>query len=277
MRPIEAIRSPTAVLITSLLLIAGISALDVWTGRDFRLYPLYFVPLVLAATHLPVPQVRVVTATALAAWLGAKLLDGTEFPSPLVWVANFSIQGAGLYYVAAMVVRLQALRDVETRTARQDALTGLHNPLGFREAAERLLDLARRYPAPLVFAYLDLDHFKRVNDEQGHQRGDEVLRLAAHTMRSSLRNTDLLARQGGDEFVVLMPQVSAADAEHTLDRLRQTLQRNMEAAGCPVTLSVGAVAYAGPPPALDDLFRVADALMYDIKKTGRNGVRVVPA
>jgi diguanylate cyclase (GGDEF)-like protein len=175
---------------------------------------------------------------------------------------------------AAVATRLQRTGEV-SREARQDPLTGLPNRAAFREACERARALALRKREPLSLGILDLDRFKSVNDKHGHAKGDEVLRRAATVIARSLRSSDLLARWGGEEFVVLLPNANQRGAVQCLERALQALRRErfLGADGVEfgVTYSAGVVQY--PEGAtIEEAVSKADRLLYLAKVAGRNRV-----
>jgi diguanylate cyclase (GGDEF)-like protein len=144
--------------------------------------------------------------------------------------------------------------------AGTDPLTGLLNRNAFLEAANRERSIADRTGAPLVLAVLDLDDFKRVNDSDGHAAGDRVLASLAHTWQECLRGGDVLARHGGDEFVLLLPASTAATARTTLDRMREAETTIGWSAGISEWL-------AGEP--LDACLARADRYLYAVKESAR--------
>jgi diguanylate cyclase (GGDEF)-like protein len=116
----------------------------------------------------------------------------------------------------------------------------------------------------MSIAYVDLDGFKQVNDEQGHTAGDAVLQVVANELAHSVRASDLVARVGGDEFAVLLPETGAEDAIRVASRLQAG------ASACDgVTASVGVVTAARPPASLEPLLARADGLMYEAKRRGK--------
>ncbi len=161
--------------------------------------------------------------------------------------------------------------------AMLDGLTGLNNRTHFMPAAQRELDLARRHGQPLALIVLDVDHFKTINDTVGHLGGDDVLVQVAQRCRQALRTTDLLARWGGEEFIMLLPDTPLGQARQLAERVRQSLQAappivvNGEA--ITVTASLGATGFLpGEEQSLDELIRRADTALYLAKSAGRNRV-----
>ncbi|PZP32946.1 MAG: GGDEF domain-containing protein [Roseateles depolymerans] len=157
-----------------------------------------------------------------------------------------------------------------------DFLTGLPNRRAFAVRATELLAQARRQGWPMALLVFDLDHFKRVNDLHGHQAGDQVLREAAERARSQVRRGELLARLGGEEFVVLATDCRPEQAAQLAERLRATLADTSMPVGnqsLQVTASFGlACAEARDVSDLDALFREADRALYRAKELGRNRV-----
>jgi diguanylate cyclase (GGDEF)-like protein len=125
----------------------------------------------------------------------------------------------------------------------------------------------------MTLAYIDLDGFKKVNDQLGHNVGDEVLRIAAKTLRAGVRRPDTVARLGGDEFALLLPQTDVAGAQTFLPRLREELLAAMRRNGWPVTFSIGALTCPTAPASLAEVVSEADELMYDVKRAGKNAIR----
>jgi diguanylate cyclase (GGDEF)-like protein len=161
-------------------------------------------------------------------------------------------------------------------------LTGVFNRRHFDEALDDAFAQAGGQRQPLSLAYLDLDHFKSINDRYGHLIGDTVLFTVARHIQARLRQHDLLARYGGEEFVVLMPGVDRAAAYAIVDRIRaavEALEHPLETGDTvQVTLSVGVATYGDGEQRLEtpiELVNAADRALYQAKRQGRN--RVVPA
>lgn len=160
----------------------------------------------------------------------------------------------------------------QRRLALVDVLTQLPNRSAYEERLEYEVERWVRYQRPLVLAICDIDHFKTINDNFGHLAGDKVLRILARTLRSRLRKTDFIARFGGEEFVVLMPETGPEEALHALEMVREAV------ASCPfhfrdkplkITMSAGIASFTQGDDA-DAVFERADRAMYRAKDAGRD-------
>lgn len=175
----------------------------------------------------------------------------------------------------AEFVRSQLLeRQRAERDAQLDTLTQLYNRRGFFSLAEASFRLAQRHARPLTVVMLDLDHFKVINDQYGHPVGDLVLADAARTLQQSRRRDDVVARWGGEEFVLFLPETTLEAAVHLAERLRGTMENRSVNAGASqvrYTASFG-VAALGTEPTLEALIAAADQALYAAKQAGRNCV-----
>ncbi len=156
-----------------------------------------------------------------------------------------------------------------------DELTGLYNRRGFVTLAEQQVKVAARSRRDLYLLFADLDNLKWTNDRHGHRAGDALLRDTARLFKATFRESDIIGRIGGDEFVVLMAETGNATPEQLTTRLRAGIEkRNRRAEGAPLSLSVGVARQAGDAPGtLDALMRRADALMYEEKRRKRAEAR----
>lgn len=157
----------------------------------------------------------------------------------------------------------------------RDELTGLYNRRFFTQQADLLLIRAARYEEPIALVYVDIDHFKDVNDKFSHQVGDHALRQIGNILSDSARGSDLTARIGGDEFVIVFPNTTAAKARTLGERLRQNLLSHDWSALLPgfnVTVSMG-VAEAMSGDTLEQLLARADQNLYKAKEGGRDQVQ----
>lgn len=158
--------------------------------------------------------------------------------------------------------------------ARRDPLTNLPNRLGLIERARESLERARRNGSDLLVVFLDLDQFKVVNDSLGHDNGDALLQAVAERLSSSLRSTDTVARQGGDEFVLIIENFEDQfDAAHFAEKLLRAFEEPLHLDGQPlrITPSIGISIFPSDGADIDTLMRKADIAMYAVKTAGRNG------
>ncbi|WP_320172838.1 diguanylate cyclase [Maridesulfovibrio sp.] len=204
-----------------------------------------------------------------------EVLSKGELGIPYSWEGRdeFSMLGKTL---DDMRTKLEKTFSLMREMAVTDELTGLPNRRGFYGEVEKLLWLSGRYNHPLTLALFDIDHFKLINDNFGHSVGDEVLKSFADVISKRIRKTDLFARIGGEEFVLVMPEAPSNDAHNLLDRLRQDVSAYEFPHGETVTVSVGYTDNSGPDK-LEGLMDIADKALYKAKQEGRDRVVFGPA
>ncbi len=155
-----------------------------------------------------------------------------------------------------------------------DSLTQVHNRAALDERLEQEYKRWLRYRTPLCMAIIDIDHFKNINDNYGHMAGDKALKVVAKALQSALRDTDFIARFGGEEFVVLLPNINPDKFQKPLETLRQTIKSipfRFRDAKVEITISIGATLFKeGDNPS--DVFERADKALYHAKNTGRDQV-----
>ncbi|MCG6656616.1 GGDEF domain-containing protein [Halomonas campisalis] len=164
--------------------------------------------------------------------------------------------------------------------ATVDPLTGLANRMRLNDVFQWERAQARRNGTPLAVLMLDLDHFKRINDEHGHEAGDTVLVAFARMLRERLREIDLISRSGGEEFLVLLTNTDGKRAVAVAEELRQRLEQlaiEYQDKVLKVTVSIGVADYGPDGMDLDTLSRIADERLYQAKENGRNRVCGGPA
>ena len=176
--------------------------------------------------------------------------------------------------VAYLVRQHEKARMKAEELARIDPLTALLNRRAFMEQAEGLWNTARRHQRPLAVIILDLDHFKAINDAHGHSTGDAALRAAASLVNNACRRGDIAARWGGEEFILLLPETTLADAQAMAERLRaEFASRPLGSTADPVWLRASfGVAARDAHYTLEDLINEADTWLYRAKQNGRDQV-----
>ncbi|MEO5510171.1 MAG: GGDEF domain-containing protein [Longimicrobiales bacterium] len=187
---------------------------------------------------------------------------------------NFAISVPLFLLVAFLVQRVRELLERERELALTDPLTLLGNRRFFLDIARVELNRTRRYERPLALGYIDVDYFKDVNDKLGHAAGDSLLKLIAAELMVILRTSDVVARIGGDEFAVLLPETSSGGAAIAFSKMGEHLLAAVRAAKYPVSFSIGVVTYQQGAVTLDALLEEADRLMYVVKKQGKGALLV---
>lgn len=160
------------------------------------------------------------------------------------------------------------------RSALRDGLTGTGNRVAMDKTLEREVAMAKRHQQPLSALLIDIDHFKNLNDQWGHQSGDEALRSVANAIKSSLRNIDMVFRYGGEEFLVLLTNTSRQDALMIAERIRlniDSLQFRVNSQNIPLSVSLGCASLHSDENG-SDLIQRADQALYQAKRNGRNQV-----
>ena len=175
-------------------------------------------------------------------------------------------------HIRRLEQRLQQALEREQQLARIDSLTGAANRRAFHEHLEQEIDRARRYKSSFAIVYIDLDNFKRFNDQHGHSKGDQLLCAITTSLRSNLRPSDVVARLGGDEFALLLPHTSEQEVHHLVDRLHALLTQQMNEAGTGVSFSAGVLLCRKTSLDPDSLITLADNLMYEVKRNNKNAV-----
>jgi diguanylate cyclase (GGDEF)-like protein/PAS domain S-box-containing protein len=210
--------------------------------------------------------------------LRARHADGT-------W-REFEVVGKNLLHDPAIAGLVVNLRDVSERTrlmaelerlSETDILTETYNRRGFLKLAEREFGRARRAELPLTVVMIDIDHFKAVNDAFGHAAGDMVLAMVAERCRRGIRSADILARFGGEEFIMLLTDTSAEAAHAIVGRLREEIadSRVTTIKGeIGVTASFGLAKVSPNASDLETAIRLADEALYEAKNSGRDCIRI---
>lgn len=206
---------------------------------------------------------------------GVAAVLGQPFLLMLPKIANI-FAGCVVLFILLLQWLPNAARERTTlgKLATVDGMTGLLNRQRFLELAEMEFERSQRYGRPLSMLMIDIDLFKLVNDQHGHDIGDKVILDIAKLCRSISREIDLVARLGGEEFVILLPETSLLNAAALAERLRMAAQENrvsLPAADLAVTVSIG-VAQCLPAIELAEMMKHADMALYAAKRAGRNRV-----
>jgi len=264
--------SKTTVLLLGIALAIGLGVIDNATGFEISFALFYLLPVFLVAWFAGMASGITVSFASAVTWQVANILAGEAFTSPFIPYWNSATRLSFFLVVTILVTKLKHALERERALSRTDYLTGALNSRAFLEVLDLELARVRRSPRALSLAYVDVDNFKAVNDQQGHTRGDELLRAVADIVLHSLRRLDSMARLGGDEFAILLPETDRTGAETVFAKLDEALGRAMELHGWPVTFSIGVVTCMEAPETADALITEADNVMYRVKHGGKHGI-----
>lgn len=267
-----AARSATTITLMGLALVALVTTLDYVTGYELSFSVFYLVPVAFVTWYATSTTGFLVCFLAAGAWMAVGSTSLRIYSNELIPLWNATVRLGFFLVTAALLSNLRMHLRREQLLARTDRLTGLLNAQAFKDASDRVLQMAARYHHPTVLGFIDLDNFKAINDTYGHAEGDRVLRTVAQTLHERARATDVVARLGGDEFAVLLPQTDQEDARKMFSRIRDDLAKQVGRAGWAVGFSIGVAVYPDVPASVDDALRAADQLMYNVKAAGKNNV-----
>ena len=200
------------------------------------------------------------------------LLVGRKMPA--IDRQSVDIAAAMAKQVSVSLDNAQLIHELEN-LATTDSLTRLHNRRYFLERAAAEFERSRRYQRPLSIFLLDADYFKAINDNHGHETGDQVLRALASACHNNLRQLDIIGRYGGEEFVVLLPETSLQKAMEVAERLRagvEALKVETAVGELDVTVSIGVALATSQTDSIAALINEADRALYKAKRAGRNKV-----
>lgn len=199
--------------------------------------------------------------------LGRRMTDASYEPHDLALLRALADSSAIALRNAELLDRLRAQATI-------DPLTGCHNRRGFDEILQVEVARARRYDRPLCLVLLDIDRFKAVNDDFGHEVGDHALQRIGRAVRHTFRSTDSACRYGGEEFALIFPETDKAEGERLAERLRVLVGSLPPTAEVPrsLTASFGVAAFPDDASSIPDLIRAADRALYLAKSNGRDRV-----
>jgi diguanylate cyclase (GGDEF)-like protein len=257
-------------LAVGLALVAALTAFKLTIGHSVTVIDFMFVPVVWVGWFARARWCGYVVA-AVAAGLSIMVAMVAETQASLPAALAAGAARFALYLVVlGLLGMMRRERAGHQHAVATDQLTGAANARSFRAIALAEVGRAQRYQRDLSLAYIDVDDFKQVNDRLGHLEGDHVLLEVSHMMRSVVRATDTVARIGGDEFAILMPEIGASPARAVIERVRGELARLRTADGQPVRCSIGLVTFDRPPESLKELIAAGDELLYRAKEGGKD-------
>jgi diguanylate cyclase (GGDEF)-like protein len=243
---------------------------DTITGVDYTLSFFYLLPVAFVAWFAGREAGIAISLTCVLTKMSVQT-DSAESFSLFIWKNGTSL--AFFLVITTLIAKIRNLLDHEKVLSRTDHLTGAVNTRAFLEVLTNEIYRQGRHYHPFGLAYIDIDNFKAINDNQGHSAGDVVLKTVVSTISETLRRTDIIGRIGGDEFGIFLPDTDEAAGSSAINKIREQLQIKMERYSIPVTFSIGLLTCSEPPESASEVITIADNLMYEVKKGGKNSIR----
>ena len=251
----------------SVIMSIAVFVFDYYTNIDMNLF--YLVPVAFVAwrTH----SKAISTLTTIFSIACFSYLQFQNFViGPFLW--KISINLIFCLVFSFVLIKLKKAIEREKNNARTDFLTGIKNKQGFYESIAVEKERFSRSEKPFTIVFLDLDNFKIVNDNYGHDRGDKLLISISSILVENIRKYDVAARIGGDEFALLLVESDPALVEQRLNRLKDVMNHELRKIHSSVSVSMGAVTYTKPRHSYEDMIKETDIEMYLVKRNGKNGI-----
>jgi len=254
------------------LMIPGIGFVDYLTGPAITFGLIYLMPVSAIAWLNTRPAIVLASILTAATWISVDYLSGRFSLNIIAYTWNFFSRFVLLLIVASLlsILKQELLKTQEL--SRRDPLTNALNYRGLRDVAEREIYRSSRSGQALTIAFLDVDNFKNINDTLGHSTGDVVLETIVESIYLNIRKSDVVARIGGDEFVILLPNTGQAAAKMAVNKIHKILLDIAANRNWSVTFSIGVMTCIKTPPTLEVMIGLADKLLYSVKTSSKNNV-----
>jgi len=268
--PVNKVGKP-AWIVLGVLLLSLVAILDYITGVEFSFSLFYLLPITLISWAISERLGLVFAVLGSCVWIAVDIWSGNRASNLFAYMWNAAAR-LGFFLLPVFMIRLNRALQREQELARTDFLTGVLNARFFHELAQMEINRSIRYKRRFTIAFIDVDNFKTVNDTFGHTTGDIVLRAIAMNIKTHLRRTDIVARVGGDEFVMLLPETDSQTAPVVIANMERALLKQMNDNGWPVTFSIGVLTLTAPQLSVDEMIGRVDQLMYKVKNGSKNGI-----
>jgi len=229
------------VLACLLVVILGIT--DHITGYEISFSIFYFIPILISAWFASRFSAIVISILSAVSWYIADTASEHIYSTFLIPIWNAIMRLGVFVCIAYFAAGFRRELDVGKILSRTDSLTGVLNARYFNELVTVEVGRAVRFNRPVTIAYIDIDNFKQVNDEFGHSEGDALLCLIAKTVKQNIRGYDIVARFGGDEFVILFPETSQEQAAAAVEKIKGHLTKAVRKYAKIISFSIGVVTY----------------------------------
>jgi len=258
---------PLACLMSILL-----GVLDHVLGYEISFSIFYLLSILFVFSYDTVLKTFIIAFLSSVIWLIADLTSGHQYSFWLIPLWNSLMRFGFFSIIIYLASQMRKEKEYHQQLALIDPLTQILNLRSFLQQLTMSRAHALRFNQPLTLVYIDVDNFKQVNDRFGHSKGDELLRLTAKAIQKSIRVYDVVARMGGDEFALLLPETSKEQTQSILSRIGENFIVMVKNEISFVTLSVGVATYQNCSLSVDDMILMADTVMYEVKNKGKNNI-----
>ena len=225
--------------IMGVILLALVGLLDYRTGYEISFSLFYLLPIS-SVVWFAGKRLGVTAAIVSALMeLSIEVFSGKNYSQPVFFLWNAAIRFGFYIIVTLLLAELKLSREHDKDLIRTDYVTGATSTRFFYDLLQKEINLFQRYNHPFTVAYIDIDNFKAINDQFGHSTGDIVLRNVVTFAKNGLRKTDVVARVGGDELAILLPETDEKAAQIVISKIKKKLLGEMRRSKWPVTLSIG--------------------------------------
>ncbi|MGD0277531.1 MAG: GGDEF domain-containing protein [Syntrophales bacterium] len=267
-------QSKWLILAAGFVLLIPIGITEYIIGADLSVSIFYLIPIAMVTWYVDRESGFLIAVASVATCFFATYFARKSDIRLSISIWNSLIMLGYFFIFSYILANLKLSHDHEKYMARTDSLTGAANRRYFHELADIELKRSQRYSRPFTVAYIDIDDFKIINDDFGHNTGDELLCCFCETIAGELRSTDIFARAGGDEFVIILTETGdESSARVLMDRILKSLRTAMDDKGWSVTFSIGVAIFSNIPSSTDELINLPDQLMYAVKTGGKNAVQ----
>ncbi|MCE5299978.1 MAG: GGDEF domain-containing protein [Spirochaetia bacterium] len=241
-----------------------------YIGNEFSFSIFYLIPVLIVAWYTNRKSGIFISFFAAFTWLIGDLFAGRSYSVSFIPYINAAARAVLFLSFSTLVLAVRKNLYSETKSANEDFLTKISNSRAFFNYTAMEIKRLSRYKKPFTLVYFDVDNFKAINDNYGHNAGDELLVTLARAIRRNIRPTDVVARLGGDEFAVLLIETGPQQARKVLPKLQTKMKEALEQTEISVTFSFGVVTFLKSPISIDDMIKKADDMMYLAKRKGKD-------
>ena len=261
------------IIFISLGNIIVIGFLDFITGVELSFSLFYLLPISIVTWFLGKKLGILFSFFSVIIWQIVNIISGQNINNYLIASWNFLTYLIIFLMIAFLLDEINNLLYKVQNVGILDVLTGVSTRKRFHRSLNHELFKLKQSKDPFSLVYIDLDHFKKLNDKLGHFKGDLVLKTISKTIQKNIRDIDIIGRLGGNEFAIILRETDEKLAKEIVPKLQQSLLKSMEKNKWLITFSIGVMTYINTPTSTNEAINLAKELMYDVKSSGRNNIK----